>query len=164
MTGPPQLVRYRTSVSRESAAAERDDLGYALAKASQRWDEILRERCRAHGFPEVRPAFGSVLLPLFSQDGLRMGELADRARLSKQNMTTLVREVERAGLVERRPDTVDGRAQRVWLTARAGEFRPAAAQILGDMNALLLRELSPRAVGSLRRSLRVVMSLPVSSP
>jgi len=89
-----------------------------------------------------------------------MGELADRARLSKQNMTTLVREVERGGLVARRPDKADGRAQRVWLTPRADEFRPAAAQILDEMNALLLRDLSPRAVGSLRRSLRVIMSLP----
>jgi DNA-binding MarR family transcriptional regulator len=143
--------------------AERDDLGYVLARASQRWDELLRERCRAHGFPEVRPAFGSVLLPLFNEDGLRMGELADRARMSKQNMTTLVREVESGGLVVRRPDAADGRAQRVWLTPRAEQFRPAAAQILDEMNALLLRELSPRAVGALRRSLRMIMSLPAGT-
>ena len=157
------MVRYRTFMPRDLETAERDDLGYVLAKASQRWHEILRERCRAHGFPEVRPAFGSVLLPLFTDDGLRMGELADRARLSKQNMTTLVREVERGGLVARRPDEVDGRAQRVWLTARAEEFRPAAAQVLDEMNALLVCELSPRAVGSLRRALSGIMSLPGST-
>jgi DNA-binding MarR family transcriptional regulator len=137
-------------------------LGYLLAKASQHWDEVLLARCRAHGFPEVRPAFGSVLLPLFQRDGLRMGELAGWARLSKQNMTTLVREVERSGLVVRRPDQGDRRAQRVWLTPRAEEFRPAAMRILEEMAALLNRELPARTVATLKRSLLTIMSLPIT--
>ena len=77
--------------------ASRENLGYLLAKASQRWNALLRERFAARGFGEVRPAYGSVLLPLFEQDGLRMSEIAARSRLSKQTMTTLVRATERAG-------------------------------------------------------------------
>ncbi|MCH7491434.1 MAG: hypothetical protein IID05_12155, partial [Gemmatimonadetes bacterium] len=49
---------------------ERTDLRYLMARTSQRWDALLVERCRVHGFPEVRPAFGSILLPLFQEDGL----------------------------------------------------------------------------------------------
>jgi DNA-binding MarR family transcriptional regulator len=149
-------------MSRRPGPPERDDLGYLLAKASQHWDEVLRARCRAHGFPEVRPAFGAVLLPLFQQDGLRMSELAGWARLSKQNMTTLVRQVERAALVVRRPDEGDRRAHRVWLTPRAEEFRPAAMRILEEMAALLNRELPPRTVATLKRSLVTIMSLPMT--
>jgi hypothetical protein len=44
-----------------------------------------------------------VLLPLSEQNGLRMGELARRASLSKQTMTELIRRLERDGLVERHP-------------------------------------------------------------
>jgi DNA-binding MarR family transcriptional regulator len=146
-------------VPRPADPAERDDLGYLLARALQRWDDVLRVRCREHGFPEVRPAFGSVLLPLFQRDGLRMGELAAAARISKQNMTTLVREVEHSGLVRRRADETDRRAQRVWLTDRAEEFRPAAARIQAEMAALVSRELSPRTVGLLRRSLAAISSM-----
>lgn len=153
------MVRYRTCVPHPADPAERDDLGYLLAKASRRWDDVLRVRCRAHGFPEVRPAFGSVLLPLFQRDGQRMGELAAAARISKQNMTTLVREAERSGLVQRRADESDRRAQRVWLTARAEEFRPAARQIQAEMSALVSRELSPRGVATLRRSLAAISSM-----
>src|ERR671919_2504205 len=97
-------------------ALNRSNLGCLLAKASHRWNELLLERFRAAGFPEVRPAYGSVLVPLFEEDGLRMGELARRSRLSKQTMTTLVRLAERDGLVQRRPDPADGRAARVHLT------------------------------------------------
>ena len=144
---------------RPADPSERDDLGYLLAKASRRWDDVLRVRCRAHGFPEVRPAFGSILLPLFQRDGQRMGELAATARISKQNMTTLVREAERSGLVRRRADESDGRAQRVWLTDRAEEFRPAAMQIQAEMSVLVSRELSPRSVAILRRSLAAISSM-----
>src|ERR671918_247398 len=84
--------------------ATRDDLGFLLAKATQRWNELLAERFRAAGYGEVRPSYGSVLLPLFGQDGLRMGELARRARLSKQTMTSMIGRLERDGLVARPAD------------------------------------------------------------
>jgi DNA-binding MarR family transcriptional regulator len=67
----------------------------------------------------VRASYGSVLIPLLEQDGLRMGEIVRGARLSKQTMTTMVRLCERDGLVERRRDRDDGRATRVHLTPKA---------------------------------------------
>jgi hypothetical protein len=82
---------------------DRDDLGFLLAKATQRWNELLQERFRAAGWSAVRPSYGSILVPLFKEDGLRMGELARRARMSKQTMTTMVRLLEREGLVRREP-------------------------------------------------------------
>jgi DNA-binding MarR family transcriptional regulator len=56
----------------------------------------------------VRPSYGSILVPLFEEDGLRMGELARRAHLSKQTMTTMVRLLEREGLVHRKRDPRTG--------------------------------------------------------
>jgi hypothetical protein len=72
-----------------------DNLGFLLAKASQRWNQRLTAGLTAAGFPQVRASYGSVLLPLWEQHGVRMGALAERARLSKQTMTTLVRLAER---------------------------------------------------------------------
>ena len=67
-----------TSLNGESRSgvgrATRENLGFLLAKASQRWNELLYERLVAAGFPDVRPSYGSILLPLFEEDGLRMGE------------------------------------------------------------------------------------------
>src|SRR5919202_1035195 len=88
-------------------AATTDNLGFLLAKASARWNERLARAFATRGFGEVRPSYGSLLLPLFEQDGLRMGELARRARLPKQTMTTLVRQLERDALVTRERDADD---------------------------------------------------------
>jgi DNA-binding MarR family transcriptional regulator len=130
--------------------ATRANLGYLLAKASQRWNELLAEGFEQEGFGEVRPSYGSVLIPLFEEDGLRIGEIAVRARLSKQTMTTLVRLCERDGLVERRPDPHDGRATRVHLTRKARRFEPVADRVLARLDAEvrgLLGERRAKATG-----------------
>jgi DNA-binding MarR family transcriptional regulator len=136
------------------AHATRDNLGYLLAKASQRWNEQLQEGFADAGFPEVRASYGSVLIPLLEEDGLRMGEIARRARLSKQTMTTMVRLCERDGLVERRPDPDDRRATRVHLTAKARRFQPAAERVLARLEGQAESALGGRRVAELRRSLR----------
>lgn len=130
-----------------------------LAKASQRWNELLQERFRREGYHEVRPSYGSVLLPLFEEDGLRMGEVAARARVSKQTMTTLVRLAERDGLVRRERDPEDGRAFRVLLTERALGFRPVAGAVIRELEELVTERLSRGGVSRLERYLQEVMSL-----
>lgn len=82
-----------------------------------------------------------------------MGELAQRARLSKQTMTTLVRQLEAEGLVARRPDPDDARASRIFLTARARRFEPVAARVIAELERLAERELGARRVAALKRAL-----------
>jgi DNA-binding MarR family transcriptional regulator len=134
-------------------------VGFELAKASQRWNELLYQEFSARGFGEVRPAYGSVLLPLFEEDGLRMGALAARARLSKQTMTTLIRLMEEAGLVTRDPDQHDGRAVLVRLTARSREFAPVAAQVVAELEGRIAQRLTPDPYRVLRAGLMEVMDL-----
>jgi DNA-binding MarR family transcriptional regulator len=151
-----------TATQRAPATARRattDNLGFLLAKASQRWNELLYERFVGRGFADVRPAYGSILVPLFEEDGLRMGQLAARARLSKQTMTTMVRLLERAGLVVRERDAADGRAFRIHLTDRAREFQPVAEDVLEELDALVGRALGKSETTALERALKGVIAL-----
>jgi MarR family transcriptional regulator, organic hydroperoxide resistance regulator len=134
-----------------------DNLGWLLAKASQRWNERLELGFREAGHAEVRASFGSVLVPLFEQDGLRMGELARRSGLSKQAMTTLVRSVEAAGLVVRERDLADGRAYRVSLSGRGHELRPVAERVLGVLHAWTRTRLTDAELNAVVNSLRKVV-------
>jgi DNA-binding MarR family transcriptional regulator len=143
----------------EAPQIDRDNVGHLLAKASQRWNELLAVRFRDAGYPEVRASYGSVLVPLFEEDGLRIGELARRARLSKQTMTTMVRLCERDGLVTRGPDPLDGRAVRVALTERGHAVRPAAAAIVAGLDRELADRLSESELARLRTLLTGVMDL-----
>ena len=131
----------------------RDNLGFLLAKASQRWNELLAAGFAEHGFAEVRPSYGSVLVPLFEEDGLRIGVIARRARLSKQTMTTLVRLTERDGLVAREPDPDDARATRVRLSDRARAFAPVAERVLEGLERRVVDELGDSGTDTARGAL-----------
>jgi DNA-binding MarR family transcriptional regulator len=143
----------------ETPPVGRDDLGFLLAKAMQRWNELLAERFAAAGYRDVRPSYGSVLLPLFEEDGLRMCELAERAHLSKQTMTEMVRRLERDRLVERRAVPHDGRASLIFLTARSRSFEPIAERVLGELDRLVRRRLPNERVDDLKAGLRELLRL-----
>jgi DNA-binding MarR family transcriptional regulator len=138
------------------AHATRENLGYLLAKASQRWNERLQQGFAEAGFPEVKASYGSVLIPLLEEDGLRMGEIARRARLSKQTMTTMVRLCEREGLVERRSDLDDRRATRVHLTEKARRFEPIAESVLVRLDRETRRAVGEERLELLRGALRLL--------
>jgi DNA-binding MarR family transcriptional regulator len=143
----------------DAGRVDTGNLGFLLAKASQHWNELLAESFAERGFGEVRPSYGSVLLPLFEEDGLRMGQIAVRARLSKQTMTTMVRLCERDGLVCRERDPQDARAFRIHLTERAKDFRPIAEEILRELDSKVLATLGERQRNALARALKGMMDL-----
>ena len=132
----------------------RDNLGFLLAKASQHWNELLAAKFKDAGFGHVRPSYGSLLVPLFEEDGLRLGELARRTRLSKQTMTTMVRLLEREKLVLCRPDPEDARATRVYLSPQARRFRPVAGCVLADLERTVREENSIRETETVRAWLK----------
>ena len=150
-----QAIERRTA----PGPATRASLGFLLAKASQRWNELLYAHFSERGYSEVRPAYGSILLPLFEEDGLRIGELGRRARLAKQTMTTMIRLMERDGLVIPEPDPDDGRATRVRLTARARRFRPVAEEVLAELDGLVTRALGAMRSQRLAHDLEEVSTL-----
>jgi DNA-binding MarR family transcriptional regulator len=100
-----------------------------------------------------------VLVPLYEEDGLRMGELGRRARLSKQTMTQMIRQLETEGLIERRPDPDDARASRVFLTRRARRLEPVAADVITELERLARRRLGTRRVAELKGALRDLLEL-----
>jgi DNA-binding MarR family transcriptional regulator len=90
-----------------------------------------------------------------------MGELAERAHLSKQTMTEMVRRLARDGLVERRADPRDGRASLIFLTARSRSFEPTAEQVLGELDGLARLRLPAERVEELKAGLRELARLGV---
>lgn len=114
----------------------RSETGYLLNKAARRWNAMLLALLREAGVDDIRPSFGAVLVPLFEEDGMRLGELAKRAGLTKQTLTSLIRRIENQGYVERRPDPQDGRAARLYLTQKARTLEPILVRIIKQLDTM----------------------------
>lgn len=152
---PAQPERGNGATSR----ATRENLGFLLAKASQRWNELLYEAFRRAGYGDVRPAHGSILVPLFEEDGLRMGELAKRSKLSKQTMTALIRVMKHRRLIVRRLDPIDARASRIYLAPRTRRFKGVVEAILREMDELVEARLTSRRKAQVTTALKTIMNL-----
>ena len=144
---------------RTKSAVATDNAGFLLAKASQRFNELLVAGLAEKGFPEVRPSYGSVLVPLFTAGDLRLGELAGQARLSTQALTGLVALCEKEGLVTRERDPDDGRAFRISLTPRGRRLQQAAEATLAELDDEIVAELGTRGRDALIEALKGVMDL-----
>ena len=136
-----------------------EDVGFLLAKGLRRFNERLMERFAAEGFSEVRPSYGSVLVPLFSEDWLRLSVVAERSGLSKQAITGIVKLCEVDGLVVRERDPDDGRAYRLRLSDRGREFRRVAEKVLASLDRELVRSLGEDDYTALKRALKGVTQL-----
>jgi DNA-binding MarR family transcriptional regulator len=81
--------------------------------------EAAERGLSATGYGDVRAAHLNVFQPLFERpEGARITDLAAWAHITKPSMVYLVDYLEAHGYVERTADPVDGRAQRVRLTAQ----------------------------------------------
>jgi DNA-binding MarR family transcriptional regulator len=136
-----------------------ENTGFLLAKAAQHWNELLALALTREGFADVRPAYGSVLVPLFAEDSQRIGALTDRARLPKQTMTSMLAQMERDGLIERMPDPSDGRATIVRLAARGRAFRPVAERVLAELAARVAAAIPATALTTTHDTLKELIDL-----
>ncbi len=144
---------------RGRARLTRDNLGFLLAKSSQRWNELLYRQLRRGGYSHVRASYGSILIPLFEEDGINMSELARRARLSKQTMTTMVRLMERSRLVKRKQDPADKRASRIYLTPAARRLQGFAERTAMNLERAALAAAPAGAAPRIKTWLKSMMDL-----
>lgn len=105
------------------------DLTSLLLGAHRRIAAELTASMSERGYDDVRPGHGSVFLHVDRRVGSRLGDLAERAGVTKQTMMQVVDDLEARGYVRRVADPVDARAKLVRLTAEgrrcATEFRRA---------------------------------------
>ncbi len=77
---------------------------------------------RARGFPELRLAHNALFGTLSKPEGERSSDLAARARITKQAMGEVVRELVDLGILEMTPDPDDRRAKLVTYTKKGLAF------------------------------------------
>ncbi|WP_332641859.1 MarR family winged helix-turn-helix transcriptional regulator [Aeromicrobium sp.] len=100
-------------------------------------DDMVAEG-RARGFHELRLAHNAVFATLSNPDGERSSDLAHRARITKQAMGEVVRELVDLGILEMTPDPEDGRAKLVTYTKKGREFANRGFRHILDVEQALV--------------------------
>ena len=117
----------------KAAAVRHHRLIYLLSVAQRR----LQRWMAAQAENEVTPAQAGLLFILGKQDGILMGEAGAALDLGPAGISGLVDRTAAAGLVERRADSEDGRAWRVWVTSKGRTALAQAKAGAAEVNAAL---------------------------
>ena len=110
---------------------------------------ILLEELTRLGFDDVRSAHMAIFQHL-GPEGARIGELAERAKLTNQSVGYLVDYLEEHGYVERRPDPTNRRATLVCFTERGWDEADACAKILDQLDEELMNRMGTQRLEQLQ--------------
>jgi DNA-binding MarR family transcriptional regulator len=110
-------------------------------RANQMWVKTLRE----HGLTVGR---WQVLSVLCRFDGSRIGTIADLSGGEQPAVSRVIDQMERDGLVDRRPSLQDSRAVEVWITARG---RAITNDLLPEAEAFVKRMLRKLSADEIRQ-------------
>ncbi|MGH8324375.1 MAG: MarR family winged helix-turn-helix transcriptional regulator [Steroidobacteraceae bacterium] len=133
-------------------AQQDDDIAPAIGMASRAMIAAMMAKVASCGFEDLTPAFAS-LMPLLDATGARPTILAQRAGITKQAISQLVRELESRGYVEQVLDPTDTRAKIVRLTRRGVALRAACADVRQELQAAALAMLGKARLSRLRSDL-----------
>jgi DNA-binding MarR family transcriptional regulator len=135
-----------------------DHIGWTLWRATQAWrrDFIAAMAAAGHGwFAQAR---GNILSHI-GPDGIRQGDLAEKAGLTKQAVQQFVDDLVTDGIVLRTPDETDARARRVRLTSAGEAAMRDADRIKVEIEARWRDLLGDAGFTTLDGALRQVIAL-----
>ncbi len=105
------------------------------------------------------PFASASLLWLMDEGGTRSTVLAQRAGVTKQAMSQLVRLMERQGYLEQVPDLIDTRAKVVRMTGRGEAVKAACVEVRKELNQQVTRTLGADQAALLEANLDVAAGL-----
>lgn len=135
-------------------------IGVLLERARRRVFTNVLARFHREGLTDLRDAHGSVFVFL-PPEGARLTDLAQRARITKQSMGELVRELEELGYVERQVDPADARARIITLTDRGRRANEIGVAEILATEAEWAEEVGAKRVQALRQTLERLTQAPI---
>jgi DNA-binding MarR family transcriptional regulator len=109
-------------------------------------------------YTDIQPAHAAAMQPLWQRpEGMRLTELAQTARITKQSMGALVDSLENGGYVERVEDPDDARASRVRLTARGRRYGRDVREFAQEVEENVAGRLGTRRLEELRKTLALLV-------
>ncbi len=129
-----------------------------LMVASRAHSAAVTARLALRGYDDF-PFASASLLWLMDEGGTRSTVLAQRAGVTKQAMSQLVRLMERQGYLEQVPDPTDTRAKVVRMTERGEAVKTACVEVREELNRKVAKALGMDAAGQLEANLDAAAAL-----
>ena len=134
------------------------NVAQSLMAASRAHVAAVTAQLALRGYNDF-PFASASLLWLLDEGGTRSTVLAQRAGVTKQAMSQLVRVMERQGYLEQVADPADTRAKVVRMTGRGDAVKTACVEVREALNRKLAAALGKNEAGELEANLAAAAGL-----
>jgi DNA-binding MarR family transcriptional regulator len=125
--------------------------------ASEAFFAEFRSELEQTEFGDIRPTHGCVFR--FVQDeGLRLTDLAERAKLTKQSVGEIVDDLVERGYAQRIPDPDDKRAKLICLTERGEAAQARGRELFAKVEKRWAERYGAERIGPLRELLEEIVA------
>ncbi len=130
---------------------------YLISRATLAVTSHLKKGFANEGIGTIKPAYLGVLLALWNEDGLKANELGKRAGLEPSTMTGLLDRMERDGVLKRKPDPNDRRANRIHLTKEGFNAEVSATKVVSNTLEKVLNTIDDKDIETTKNVLRTIL-------
>ena len=106
------------------------------------WNKILRD----NHMEDLEGARGRVLFALWGKNGVPIKTLCEKTSLDKSTLTGILSRLERDGYIEKRPDEIDKRSTRIFLTGKEEGFLHNISKVSEEMNRIFYKGFSEEEI------------------
>lgn len=136
--------RYEASLARRKSS-----LGRLLSLVKKDLDQRLTEKLLERGYQNFRPGDMVVLINI-DDTGTINNELAKKARISKQAMSKVVKNLEADGYIATRKHDTDNRASLIFLTDKGKMLLIEASESIQEIEASYIDVVGEEDITSLK--------------
>jgi MarR family transcriptional regulator, organic hydroperoxide resistance regulator len=117
-----------------------DCICFRLGKAVRKVTKAYREEIASYGLTHGQ---FFMMVAIMEEDGLLPSELADKTAQDRATTTGLLDRLEKEGWIERKPDKIDRRSLRIYLTKNSIKYKAPILKLFEDTNRKFLSRFTP---------------------
>lgn len=125
--------------------------GFLLNKAAQRIRDLYEEGLKPLG---IIGKHAGVLMVLQEKGSISQNEIGKCVYIDRTSMVSVIDDLEKLGLVERKEHPTDRRSHIIYMTAKGKEFLPGAEQLTAEVEKKFLACLSGKEQKDMLRILK----------
>jgi DNA-binding MarR family transcriptional regulator len=131
--------------------------GILVSQVHQLAGRVFARKLREHGLSDINPAQGRILFALWKGDAIPIRELAERTKLQKSTLTSMLDRLEADGLITRNPSQKDRRVILIHLAHDHHIIRDHFYTVSEEMIAVFYQGFTSDEIGLFELQLRRII-------
>jgi MarR family transcriptional regulator, organic hydroperoxide resistance regulator len=134
-----------------------ESLGFWIYRMHTQSVAVLKKAFQDAGH-DITPEQWGLMVRLKENQGINQSKLGEKAYKDRHNATRIIRQLERRGLIERRPDEIDKRANNLFITETGQDVLDTLVQIVMNHYTGAFKGLPAEDLRTMRRILEHIIN------